>query len=155
MSMVKDLANRFNVIAGLSDHTIGSTVPIVATIFGAKIIEKHFIIDRSIGGPDASFSMNENEFADMVRNIRDAELAVGQVQYSLTEKQKKGKNFSRSLYVVQDIKEGEVITDKNIKSIRPGFGLHPKYFSSILGKKINKELFKGERFNLEYISNEN
>lgn len=152
MSMVKDLANRFNVIAGLSDHTIGSTVPIVATIFGAKIIEKHFIIDRSIGGPDASFSMNENEFADMVRNIRDAELAVGQVQYSLTEKQKKGKNFSRSLYVVQDIKEGEVITDKNIKSIRPGFGLHPKYFSSILGKKINKELFKGERFNLEYIS---
>jgi pseudaminic acid synthase len=155
MSMVKDLATRFNVISGLSDHTIGVTVPIVATVFGAKIIEKHFIIDRSIGGPDASFSMNEKEFAEMVKSLREAESAIGVVDYNLTEKQKKGKDFSRSLYVVQDIKEGEIITDNNIKSIRPGFGLHPKYLSSILGKKINKDLFKGERFNLEYISNEN
>ncbi len=155
MIMVQNLAKRFNVISGLSDHTMGATVPVVATAFGAKIIEKHFILDRSVGGPDASFSMNEKEFTEMVKSVREAESAIGVVNYNLTEKQRKGKDFSRSLYVVQDIKEGEIITDKNIKSIRPGFGLHPKYFSSILGKKINKDLFKGERFNLEYISNEN
>lgn len=155
MCMVNDLATRFNVISGLSDHTMGAIVPIVATAFGAKIIEKHFILDRSIGGPDASFSMNEKEFTDMVKSVREAESAIGKVDYNLTPKQKNGKNFSRSLYVVQDIKEGEIITEENIKSIRPGFGLHPKYFNTILGKKINKNLSKGERFNLDYLSNEN
>ena len=151
MCMVKDLATRFNVISGLSDHTMGATVPIVATVFGAKIIEKHFILDRSIGGPDASFSMNEKEFTEMVKSIREAESAIGEVDYTLTEKQAKGKDFSRSLYVVEDIKAGDIISEKNIRSIRPGFGLHPKYFFSILGKKINKNLKKGERFSLEYL----
>ena len=151
ISMVKDLAERFNVISGLSDHTMGSTVPIVATALGAKIIEKHFIIDRSIGGPDASFSMNEQEFADMVKAIREAENAIGKVDYSLTEKQKKGKNFSRSLYVVEDIKKGEIITDKNVRSIRPGFGLHPKYLKEIIGKKAKKSVYKGDRFSLNMI----
>ena len=93
MCMVKDLANRFNVISGLSDHTLGATVPVVATVFGAKIIEKHFILDRSIGGADASFSMNESEFTEMVKAVREAESAIGIVDYSLTEKQKKGKDF--------------------------------------------------------------
>jgi len=104
MCMVKDLANRFNVISGLSDHTLGATVPVVATVFGAKIIEKHFILDRSIGGADASFSMNESEFTEMVKAVREAESAIGFVDYSLTEKQKKGKDFLRSLYVVKDVK---------------------------------------------------
>lgn len=151
MCMVKDLAERYNVISGLSDHTMGSTVPIVATVFGAKIIEKHFIIDRSIGGPDASFSMNEEEFTAMVKAVREAEKASGLVDYKLTEKQAKGRDFSRSLYIAENIKEGEIFTDKNLRSVRPGFGLHPKYFNEIIGKKSNQDLEKGTPMKLNYI----
>ena len=152
MCMVKDLAERFNVISGLSDHTIGSTVPVVATCFGAKIIEKHFILDRSIGGPDASFSMNEHEFTEMVKSIREAEKAIGKVSYGLTEKQKKGKDFSRSLYVVENMKADELITENNVRSIRPGYGLHPKYLKKVLGKKINIDVDKGTAFSLDMIA---
>jgi pseudaminic acid synthase len=144
MCMVKDLAERYNVISGLSDHTMGATVPIVATVFGAKIIEKHFILDRSIGGPDASFSMNEEEFTAMVKAVREAESAIGVVDYTLTEKQAKGKDFSRSLYIVEDMKAGDVITEKNVRSIRPGFGMHPKYYNEILGKEVAVDLEKGD-----------
>ena len=146
MIMVKDLAERFKVISGLSDHTMGATVPVVATVFGAKIIEKHFIIDRSIGGPDASFSMNEKEFAEMVKAVREAEIAIGVVDYSLTEKQFKGKDFSRSLYVVKDIKFGEIITENHVRSIRPGFGMHPKELNNWLGEPSPKDFEKGDRF---------
>ena len=152
MCMVKDLANRFNVISGLSDHTLGATAPVVATAFGAKIIEKHFILDKSIGGPDASFSMNEFEFTEMVKAVRRAEGAIGTVDYNLTEKQIKGKDFSRSLYVVKDIKMGEVISEQNIRSIRPGFGMHPKYYDEIIGKKFNKDLETGDRLSFEDIN---
>ncbi|MCF2498831.1 pseudaminic acid synthase [Dyadobacter chenhuakuii] len=151
MTMIKDFRERFNVISGLSDHTIGSTVPIVATVLGAKIIEKHFILDRSIGGPDASFSMNESEFSEMVKSVREAEQAIGKVDYQLTEKQAKGKDFSRSLYVVEDISAGEQISEKNVRSIRPGFGLHPKHYHEILGKTVNKELKRGSRLGMEHI----
>jgi pseudaminic acid synthase len=150
MCMVKDLAERYNVISGLSDHTMGATVPVVATCFGAKIIEKHFILDRSIGGPDAPFSMNEEEFTVMVKAVREAESAIGKVDYTLTKKQAKGKDFSRSLYVVEDMKAGDLITEKNVRSIRPGFGLHPKHLKYVLGKKIEKDIEKGERFEIEY-----
>jgi pseudaminic acid synthase len=146
MCMVKDLAERFGVISGLSDHTIGTTVPVVATCFGAKIIEKHFILDRAIGGPDASFSMNEAEFTLMVKAIREAEKAIGNVDYTLTDKQSKGKDFSRSLYITEDVKKGEVFTEANVRSIRPGFGLHPKHLPQMLGKVASKDLEKGERF---------
>jgi pseudaminic acid synthase len=145
MLMVKDFVERFGVIAGLSDHTIGATVPVVATCFGAKIIEKHFILDRSVGGPDATFSMNEQEFTEMVKAVREAEKAIGVVDYNLTEKQKKGMDFCRSLYVVKEIKAGEVITDVNVKSIRPGFGMHPKYLNKIIGKKVKYDVSKGAR----------
>ena len=151
MCMVKDLADRYNVISGLSDHTMGATVPIVATVFGAKIIEKHFILDRSIGGPDASFSMNEEEFTAMVKAVREAESAIGVVDYTLTEKQIKGKDFSRSLYVVEDMKAGDVITEKNVRSIRPGFGMHPKFYNDVLGKIANRNIEKGDRLNTEFI----
>jgi len=154
ISMIKDLASRFNVITGLSDHTLGSVVPIVATCFGAKIIEKHFILNHSVGGPDSSFSLDESEFTQMVNAIRNAENAIGSVNYNLTEKQINGKNFSRSLYVVNNIKVGEIFTENNVKSIRPGFGLHPKFYNQILGKVSNSNLSKGTRFNLNYISNE-
>lgn len=151
MVMVKDLAERFNVISGLSDHTMGATVPVVATCFGAKIIEKHFILDRSIGGPDSSFSMDEAEFTGMVKAVREAEAAIGVVDYKLTEKQAKGKNFSRSLYVVEDIRAGEVITENNVRSIRPGFGMHPKHFKEILGKIVKKNLLKGDRLSKDHL----
>ncbi len=150
MVMVDDLAKRYGVISGLSDHTMGTTVPVVATCFGAKIIEKHFILDRSIGGPDASFSLNEEEFTAMVKSVREAELAIGKVDYELTDKQVKGREFSRSLYVTSDIKEGDVITEENVRSIRPGFGLHPKHYNEILGKVSTQDLKKGTAFRLEY-----
>jgi pseudaminic acid synthase len=143
MCMVKDLAERYQVISGLSDHTMGATVPIVATAFGAKIIEKHFILDRSIGGPDASFSMNEKEFTEMVKVVREAEKAIGVVDYHLTEKQKKGRDFSRSLYVVENVKKGEVFSRDNVRSIRPGFGMHPKEYKNILGKSASCDIEKG------------
>lgn len=149
MIMVKDLANRYDVISGLSDHTMGNTVPIVATCFGAKIIEKHFILDKSVGGPDASFSMDEQEFSEMVRAVREAEKAIGEVSYSLTDKQKKGREFSRSLYVVEDIKEGDSVTEENVRPIRPGYGLHPKYYSQVIGKKVRTNLQKGTRLSFE------
>lgn len=152
MCMVKDLAERYDVISGLSDHTIGSTVPLVSICFGAKVIEKHFILDRSIGGADASFSMNESEFSEMVKLVREAEKAIGKVSYDLTEKQKKGKDFSRSLYVVENMKADEIITEKNVRSIRPGYGLHPKYLKEVLGKKIKIDVDKGTAFSLEMIA---
>jgi pseudaminic acid synthase len=151
MIMVKDLAQRFNLISGLSDHTMGATVPVVATVFGAKIIEKHFILDRSIGGPDASFSMNEKEFTQMVNSIREAEKAIGYVDYSLTDKQLQGKDFCRSLYIVEDVNAGDYLTENNVKSIRPGFGLHPKYLKKILGKRVAKNLKKGDRMDFNFI----
>lgn len=151
IKMIQDMAEKFDVITGLSDHTMGSTVPIVATCFGAKIIEKHFIMDRSIGGPDASFSMNEMEFTEMVKAIREAEKGIGKVDYQLTEKQKAGKNFSRSLYITEDVKCGETITNINVRSIRPGFGLHPKYLKELIGKTFNTDLSKGTRMDFKYV----
>ncbi len=143
MAMIPDLAKRFDVVSGLSDHTLGIVVPIVATTLGAKVIEKHFILDKSIGGPDASFSLDEKEFSEMVKAVRDAEKAIGKVDYSLTEKMKKSRQFARSLYVVKDIRKGELITEENVRSIRPGFGMHPKYYYEILGKHIKKDMNKG------------
>jgi pseudaminic acid synthase len=146
LMMIQDMASKYNVITGLSDHTIGYVAPVVATCFGAKIIEKHFIIDRSIGGPDASFSMNEEEFTEMVNVVRAAEKAIGKIDYNLTQKQINGRVFCRSLYVVEDIKEGELITEKNVRSIRPGYGMHPKELKNIIGKVAEKSLNKGVRF---------
>jgi len=143
LAMIPDLARRFGVIAGLSDHTIGNTAPIVATILGARLIEKHFIIDRSIGGADAPFSMNEEEFTAMVKAVRETEVACGIVDYRLTDKMLKARDFSRSLYAVEDIKAGDVITTQNVRSIRPGYGLHPKFFKSIINKKALVNIKKG------------
>lgn len=151
MCMVKDLAERYGVISGLSDHTMGSTVPVVATVMGAKIIEKHFILDHSLGGADASFSMDEAEFSEMVKAVREAESAIGIVDYTLTEKQRKGRDFCRSLYVVKDIKAGEVLTKDNVRSVRPGFGMHPKFYHEVLGQKALEDLEKGDPLNADLI----
>lgn len=149
--MIRDLAQQYGVTTGLSDHTLGVVAPIVAVTQGAKIIEKHFILDRAIGGPDASFSLNEKEFTQMVEAVRAAEIALGKVDYKLTEKQKQGRDFSRSLYVVENVRKGQILTDKNVKSIRPGFGLHPKELEKCLSKKFKMNINKGERFDLNMI----
>lgn len=148
MAMIPEFKERFGVIPGLSDHTLGSTVPVVATALGAKIIEKHFILDRSIGGPDASFSMDEKEFTEMVKALREAEKSLGKVTYELTEKQRNGRDFSRSLYAVRDINKGDIITNENVRSIRPGFGMHPKHLNKILGTKSPVSFSKGDRFHI-------
>jgi pseudaminic acid synthase len=100
-----DYTKTFGVIPGLSDHTLGITAPVVATALGARVIEKHFILDKSIGGPDSSFSLDFNEFSEMVKAVRSAELSLGSINYNLSEKQKLGKSFSRSLYIVEDVKK--------------------------------------------------
>lgn len=152
--MIRDLAERFQVKTGLSDHTLGTIAPIVAVTLGAQVIEKHFILDHRIGGPDASFSLDEKEFTEMVKNIRMAEDSIGKVSYQPTEKMKAGRAFSRSLYVAQNMKEGEIITEKNVRSVRPGFGLHPKFLKSIIGQTVNCKLTKGMAFSLSFIKNE-
>jgi len=151
LAMIPDLAQRFGVVAGLSDHTMGITVPIAATILGAKVIEKHFILDRSIGGPDASFSSDEIEFTAMVKAVREAEVAIGKVDYTITENMLKSRIYCRSLYVVEDIKAGEIITEDNVRSIRPGHGLHPKYLTEIQGKKALRDLDRGTPLRMEYL----
>ena len=152
LCMIRDLAERFQVKSGLSDHTLGSVSPIVAVTQGASMIEKHFILNRSIGGPDCSFSMEEKDFAQMVKDVRMAELSLGKTTYELTEKMRGSRSASRSLYVAEDMKAGEVITERNVRSVRPGFGLHPKYLKDILGKNVNRDLEKGTRFSLEYVN---
>ena len=150
--MIKDLAERFNVVSGLSDHTLGITAPVVAVTQGAKVIEKHFILDKTIGGPDASFSLDEEEFTQMVKAVRDAEAALGNINYKLTEKQLAGRNFSRSLYIVKDVNKGELVTQENVRSIRPGYGIHPKELNKVLGKKFNSNYEKGSRMSLDKIN---
>ena len=140
---IPDIKERFGVKAGLSDHTMGIEGSVVAAVLGATVIEKHFILDKSIGGPDAHFSLDEKEFTEMVRAVRKAEQMIGVAEYEMTEKKKKSRQFSRSLFVVKDVKAGEPITRDNVRSIRPGFGMHPKHLSEIVGKTFQQDLEKG------------
>jgi pseudaminic acid synthase len=148
LKMIPNLAETFGVISGFSDHTLGSTAPIAAVTLGAKVIEKHFILDKSIGGADADFSMDKKEFSEMIKAIRDTEKLLGKVDYSLNEKRKASRRFSRSLYVAKDIKKGEIFTEENIRSVRPGYGIHPKYLKEILGKKAKRDYSFAEPFKL-------
>ena len=149
--MMQQFAKDFDVKVGLSDHTLGITLPVAATMLGASVIEKHFILDKSIGGPDAAFSLDEVEFTQMVKAVRGAQKAIGKVSYELTEKQKAGKQFSRSLYVSEDVKKGDVITKENVRSVRPGYGLHPKHLEDILGKTFKSDIEKGTALSIEMI----
>ena len=140
---IPNLAETFNVKVGLSDHTLGHAVAIAAVALGARVIEKHFIIDRAIGGPDASFSMTPDEFKLMVDGIREAELALGRVSYALTDNILKSRKFSRSLFVAKAIKTGEKITRNNIKSVRPNDGLPPGTINNVLGKTAKIDINAG------------
>jgi len=149
---IPNMRETFGTVVGLSDHTLGSSAAIASVALGAKIIEKHFILDRNIGGPDSAFSIETDEFKYMVKSIREVEKALGLVTYNLTEKQKKSREFSRSLFVVKDIKKGEVFTEENVRSIRPGFGLHTRYFKEIFKKKATKDIKKGTPLSWDLIS---
>lgn len=138
-----DIKKKFDVVAGLSDHSAGIIVPVTAVSLGASIIEKHVTLDRKMGGPDALFSLEPEEFKDMVKAVRGAEEALGEVKYDLTEKAKEHRIFMRSVFAAEDIAEGEKFTKKNIRVVRPGNGLHPRHYEELLGKKAKKKIVKG------------
>lgn len=154
LNTIPDIKEKFNVVVGLSDHTLGGEVSTAAIALGSNIIEKHFILDRAMGGPDSEFSMEPNEFQQMVDSIRNVEKALGKVNYELSDKTKANREFSRSLFVVRDMEKEDIISEDNVRSIRPGFGLHPKYSKEILGKKVNKDLKKGTPFELKFVKND-
>jgi len=140
---IPNLADTFKTVVGLSDHTLGISAPIASVALGACIIEKHLTLDRKLGGPDAAFSLEPEEFKAMVKSVREAEKSLGEVYYELTEKMKKSREFSRSLFVVKNMKSGEIFTEENIRSIRPGYGLPPKCLIDILGKRATQDIKKG------------
>ena len=143
LKVISNMSQTFGCICGLSDHSMGSEIAIASVALGAKVIEKHLTLKRSDGGVDSAFSMEKEEFKDMVQRIRNVEKALGRVTYELNEKQRESRDGSRSLYVVKDIKRGEIITAENVRSIRPAAGLHTKYMEDIIGKKVRYDVKKG------------
>ena len=151
LNTIPDLKQRFKVEVGFSDHTYGFLAPTVAVTLGAKVIEKHFILDKSIGGPDADFSLDVSEFTEMVTKVRDTEKLLGIVSYEISDKVKNNKKFARSLFVCENVKKGDTITKENIRSIRPGYGLHPKHYDELLGKKFSEDVQRGQPLSLKMI----
>ena len=151
LRVIPTLAKTYDCIAGISDHTMGSIVSAGAVALGAKMVEKHLTLRRADGGPDGAFSMEPEEFATMVRDIRTLEKALGTDEYVLTDTQKLEHNGSRSLFVVKDIKAGEVLTPNNIRSIRPGIGMHTKHYEEVLGRHAKSDLKKGTPLQWELI----
>ncbi|QKF72303.1 pseudaminic acid synthase [Aliarcobacter faecis] len=145
LKTIPNMKETFGVEVGFSDHTLGHIAPIVAVTLGAKVIEKHFILDKSIGGADSGFSLDKQEFSELVKAVRDSEKLLGIVDYSLNEKRKKQRRFARSLYICKDVKVGEKFSEENIKSVRPFYGLHPKHLKDILGKTAKKDYKFGDR----------
>jgi pseudaminic acid synthase len=152
LRLMQQFAVDFEVRIGLSDHTLGHLVPVIATSLGAQVIEKHLILRHDIGGPDAAFSLDESEFKTMVDNVRATEKATQGGGYALTPKQREGKQFSRSLYPVLDIPAGTVITQGMVKSVRPGHSLHPRFLPEIIGKRALRDLPFGGRITREDFS---
>jgi N-acetylneuraminate synthase len=148
---VPDLAERFGVISGLSDHTPGSAASVAAVALGACVIEKHFTLARSDGGPDAAFSLEPSEFTALTRDCKDAWRALGKVGYDLLGSEQGNVSFRRSLYVVADVAKGEIITTAHVRSIRPGFGLAPRHLDDVLGKVAQRDLARGEAFSWDMI----
>lgn len=148
---IPDLIKRFNLKVGLSDHTLGIEAPVVAVSLGASVIEKHFILNKDINSADAHFSLDEQEFKAMVDAVRKAESLLGRVYYEMDEKKKKSREFSRSLFVSESVKKNETITHHNVKSVRPGFGMHPKHFESVFGKAFKRDIEKGEPLRFDMI----
>jgi len=152
LQTIPDLRKRFKVPVGLSDHTLGVGVSIAAVSLGAQIIEKHFTLSRKAITADSFFSIEPHELKDLVKNIKVVEKALGQVHRGLTKEETKNKVFRRSLFIVEDIKVGEKCTEKNVRSIRPGYGLYPKHLKVVLGKKVNKDIKKGMPLNWDSVA---
>ena len=140
---ISHLAETFGLPVGLSDHTLGIAVPVAAVALGACIVEKHFTLSRSIPGPDSAFSLEPHEFKAMVEAIRTAEKALGEVHYGVSEQEAKSRVFRRSLFVVKGVKEGEVFTGENVRSIRPGYGLHTRYLDEVIGRRASQDIKRG------------
>jgi len=143
LNTIPNIMETFNKVVGISDHTLGISVPVAAIALGAKVVEKHFILSKDLDGPDASFSLDPDEFMSMVKSIREVEKSLGRVCYDLNQNALKNREFCRSLFVVKDVKKGETFTCDNLRSIRPGYGLKPKHLNSILGKKSKRDIRKG------------
>lgn len=152
LKTIPSMKENFDCIAGLSDHTMGSAVAGAGVALGAKVVEKHLTLRRADGGADAAFSMEPEEFREMVDNIRRIEKALGKVTYDLTPKQKKTREHSRSLFVAKDMKAGEVFTPENLRSVRPACGLHTMYYEEILGKKITRDARLGTPMSWELVN---
>lgn len=148
---MQNMGDTFGVPYGLSDHSMGSVGAVTAVALGASIIEKHFCLDRSIENPDSTFSMNPMEFKQMVHDIRQAERAIGSVKYGSSEQEKNNLQFRRSIFCVKDIQEGEKLTEENIRIIRPGYGLAPKFYKDVLGQTALEDIQKGTPLAFEMI----
>ncbi len=140
---IADMKSRFGVSVGLSDHTMSLAAPVAAVALGARVIEKHFILDRGMGGADSAFSLEPYEFKAMVDAVRGTEKLLGKVTYDLSPKSLKSREFSRSLFIAEDVKAGDIVSAANIRSVRPGFGLPPKYLNAVLGKHFRSDASKG------------
>jgi pseudaminic acid synthase len=152
LATIPDMAERFDVLTGLSDHTIDNTTAITSVVLGACLIEKHVTLDRSGGGPDDSFSLEKPELAQLCKDSKIAWEALGKVNYERKESEKGNLVFRRSLYVVKDIKAGEGFSHDNVRSIRPGYGLPPKFLFSIIGKSSTEDILKGTPLSIELIN---
>jgi pseudaminic acid synthase len=140
---IHHIAKTFNVVVGLSDHTLGTDIPIAAVSLGASIIEKHFTLSRSMAGPDSAFSLEPREFEKMVQAVRNTEKALGTVQYGVSKNEEVSLNFRKSLFVVQDTKAGEKFSPENVRSIRPGYGLHPRHYDDVIGMFALQDIKRG------------
>lgn len=151
LSTICDMKKRFDIPVGLSDHSMGAFSAATAVALGANIIEKHFCISRAIKNPDSTFSMEPDEFRDMVAQVREVEKAMGKVSYGVSKQEETNACFRRSLFVVKDIAAGEKLTPENIRSIRPAYGLRPKYYKEVLGKVAKHEIKRGTPLSFEDI----
>jgi len=152
LSTIPEIAERFGVVAGLSDHTLGLVVPIAAVSLGASIIEKHFTLARADGGPDAAFSLEPQELAEMVAAVRQTELAAGVPTFEIGDKESENIVFRKSIFVVEAIKEGEPFTADKIRIIRPGFGLAPKHYDSVIGQTATQDIERGTPLSWELVA---
>lgn len=152
LNTIPHLAKAFGVPVGLSDHTLGIAVPVAAVALGACIVEKHFTLSRSIPSPDSAFSLEPQEFKAMVEAIRTAEKALGEVRYEISGQEARSRVFRRSLFVVKDMKEGEIFTEENVRSIRPGYGLHPRHLKDVLGRRAARDTKRGTPLSWDLIS---
>lgn len=151
LNVIPNMQQTFDCVCGLSDHSMGAEIPVAAVALGARVIEKHFTLSRQDGGEDSLFSMEPQEFKEMVKQIRNVEKALGKVTYELNQSQLESRIYSRSLFVVKDIKQGEKFTEDNVKSIRPGIGMHTKHWNEVLGRTARCNIKKGTPMQWQYV----